>query len=267
MKTYYFQHDCNARNDEKILAVRMKFGMEGYGVYFAILERLQDTEDHTLTKDYNNIAFDLRCQSGIIKGIVEDFGLFKPTDDGKRFYSPRFSEQMKKTEEIKKSLSEAGKNGAKKRWGNAENTTPTPTPLENNSQPIATIFENNSQPIATPTKNDSNKIRLDKNKKENIKEKTAVANFSFIETFSKDFQEIFKDWFAYKSARKNSYKTEHGARLFCENLIKMSDNDAVLARKIVEQSISNNYMGVFPLKQEGSKQYSTQTADFSNITY
>lgn len=30
----YFPHDSNARNDAKILKVRMKYGAEGYGVYF-----------------------------------------------------------------------------------------------------------------------------------------------------------------------------------------------------------------------------------------
>ncbi len=28
---YYFPHDCNARNDPKILALRSVFGAEGYG--------------------------------------------------------------------------------------------------------------------------------------------------------------------------------------------------------------------------------------------
>ena len=44
-KTSYFSHDSNARNDEKILAVRMKYGAEGYGIYFMILERLETLTD------------------------------------------------------------------------------------------------------------------------------------------------------------------------------------------------------------------------------
>ena len=29
---YFFSHDCNARNDPKILALRSVYGAEGYGV-------------------------------------------------------------------------------------------------------------------------------------------------------------------------------------------------------------------------------------------
>lgn len=85
--TSYFSHDSNARNDEKILAVRMKFGMEGYGIYFAILERLRDSADYMSIRDYNVIAFDFRVSAEKVKSIVEDFGLFVFTEDGKYFYS------------------------------------------------------------------------------------------------------------------------------------------------------------------------------------
>ena len=36
--TNYFSHDSNARNDERILLLRMKHGAAGYGVYFMLLE-------------------------------------------------------------------------------------------------------------------------------------------------------------------------------------------------------------------------------------
>ena len=54
-KTSYFSHDSNARNDEKILAVRMRLGAEGYGIYFMLIERLRDESDYTSVKDYNMI--------------------------------------------------------------------------------------------------------------------------------------------------------------------------------------------------------------------
>lgn len=112
----YFSHDSNARNDEKILAVRMRHGAEGYAAFFMILERLRETQDYTSVKDYNSIAFDLRVSAGLVKSVVEDFGLFAFTDNGKRFYSERFSERMKLKDMIQKSRSEAAITAAKKRW-------------------------------------------------------------------------------------------------------------------------------------------------------
>ena len=56
----YFSHDSNARNSDELIPVRMKFGAEGYGVYFMLLERLREEGNYTSIKDYNTIAFDLR---------------------------------------------------------------------------------------------------------------------------------------------------------------------------------------------------------------
>ena len=74
-KTFYFPHDSNARNDDKIIAVRMRHKMEGYGVYFAILERILESSNYMCVKDYNLIAFDLHVSSELIRGIIENFGL------------------------------------------------------------------------------------------------------------------------------------------------------------------------------------------------
>jgi len=115
-KTSYFSHDSNARNDEKILAVRMRHGAEGYGIYFMLLERLRDEADYTSVKDYNMIAFDLRVSAEKVKSVVEDFGLFAFTENSKRFYSESFLERMKLKDEKAKRRSEAGKKGMKERW-------------------------------------------------------------------------------------------------------------------------------------------------------
>ena len=109
--TNYFSHDSNARNDEKLVRLRMKQGAAGYGVYFMILERLREEADYMSAKDYNMIAFDLRVDAAIVKSVVEDFGLFTFTDDGKCFYSESFSRRMLVMEEARSRRSVAGKKG------------------------------------------------------------------------------------------------------------------------------------------------------------
>lgn len=112
----YFPHDSNSRNSDKLLPVRMKYGAEGYGIYFMILERLRDEKNYMSVKDYNVLAFDLRVDAGKVKSIVEDFGLFAFTDDGECFYSEGFNKRMEIKDEKSKKRSEAGKKGAEKRW-------------------------------------------------------------------------------------------------------------------------------------------------------
>ena len=42
-ETFYFSHDYNARNDTKILYMRQELGMEGYGIYWYLIEALADS--------------------------------------------------------------------------------------------------------------------------------------------------------------------------------------------------------------------------------
>ncbi len=95
--------------------MRMKLGWEGYGLYWGIIEILRDRTDHTGSKDYNEIAFELRVSAGLIKQVVEGFGLFTFTEDGKRFYSKRLSQDMDKHARI----SEKRRQAAQERWGDA----------------------------------------------------------------------------------------------------------------------------------------------------
>lgn len=114
--TNYFSHDSNARNDEKLVRLRMRHGAAGYGVYFMLLERLREEADYMSAKDYNMIAFDLRVDAAIVKSVVEDFGLFTFTDDGKCFYSESFTRRMDIKDTLRRQCSEGGKIGMKNRW-------------------------------------------------------------------------------------------------------------------------------------------------------
>jgi len=139
--TSYFPHDSNARNSDKLIRLRMRHKAAGYGVYFMILERLREEPEYTSVKDYNMIAFDLREDASLIKSVVEDFGLFVFTDDGKYFYSESFKQRMEIKDEQSRKKAEAGKKGLEKRWGNSKN--------------IANAIENDSKAIANATGNES----------------------------------------------------------------------------------------------------------------
>lgn len=153
----YFSHDSNARNDVKLIQVRMsKLGASGYGIYWMIIERLREEPNYTSIKDYNAIAFDLRVDTSDVKSVIEDFGLFVFADDGKYFYSESLINRMAIKDAKQSKLSEAGKKGAKKRWGN----------------------DKDSHPIATPSKNDSKKRKVKVNKENISKDDAVVTNTS-----------------------------------------------------------------------------------------
>lgn len=145
MQTSYFPHDSNARNSDKLLPVRMKFGAEGYGIYFMLLERLRDEPTYMSVKDYNMLAFDLRVDAQKIKAVIEDFGLFAFTDDGKCFYSEGFIKRMNIKDSKSKARSEAGKKGAENRWGKEKNGNAIAKPLDKDSNAMAKPYQNDGK--------------------------------------------------------------------------------------------------------------------------
>lgn len=123
-KKIYFSHDCDARNDERVTRLRIRYGAAGYGIYFMLLELLQAAPEYTLETDYKALAFDLRVPACRIKAIVEQSGLFVLIDDGKRFYSERLARDMGEQEKLELRRSEAAQYAAAMRW-DAENGTRT----------------------------------------------------------------------------------------------------------------------------------------------
>ena len=110
----YFSHDSNARNDEKLIRLRIRHKAAGYGVYFMLLEILREKKDFVCLKDYNVIAFELREDAGLIKSVVEDFGLFVFTnrEDGEYFYSESLMRRMEKVDGV----SAVRRAAANRRW-------------------------------------------------------------------------------------------------------------------------------------------------------
>jgi hypothetical protein len=100
------------------------------------------------------------------------------------------------------------------------------------------------------------KIREDKSKGDKRREDNK-ENYDFIE---KDFLETFSTWIKYKSDRKEKYKSIESEKSFYNKLLKLSNNDPVTAFEIVEQSMANNWAGIFELKnnnQNGNQQQNT----------
>ena len=107
---YYFSHDSNARNDQRVMKIRMKYGMEGYGIYFGIIEILREQTDYYLyIRDLKGIAFDLRVEDKIVEDIIKNYELFKI--EGDLFYSRSLKKRLELMDEKKKKRQEAGRLG------------------------------------------------------------------------------------------------------------------------------------------------------------
>lgn len=140
----YFPHDSNARNDERLVNVRMKHGPAGYGVYFMLVERLREDPEYMSVVDYNLIAYDLRIDASLAKSIIRDFGLFAFTVDTERgecFYSESLRQRMARKDEITAKRKAASAIGVSVRQENREKTKTA----ENGNQ-MVTKTQPNGQP-------------------------------------------------------------------------------------------------------------------------
>ena len=163
----YFSHDSNARNSDKLMKVRMKLGAEGYGIFFMLIERLREEEGYKSTIDYDTLAFDLRVDAEKVKQVVENYDLFKFTEDGKYFYSDSFNERMEMMDVRAQQRKSKAKKAAEARWNKQSEDT-------SNAQALPKQCSSNAQALL----NHANKIKLNKiklNKTKINKSKVVVA--------------------------------------------------------------------------------------------
>ena len=127
-KSFYFQHDFNAAQDEKILYLRSKYGMEAYGLYWFFIELLHQSPNSKLKcKLIDGISYQLNIDIDKLLQFYDtciSIELF--VTDGEFYWSQRVLENKEIQDEKRKSKSFAGKKGMEKRWGSSSyNTTIT----------------------------------------------------------------------------------------------------------------------------------------------
>lgn len=86
--TPYFAHDVNAQRDDKIVRLLQTLGWKGYGVYWALIERLHEQKDCALEYNPKGLAWSLHLPEKYLIRVLTEFGLFAFSEDGQTFWSP-----------------------------------------------------------------------------------------------------------------------------------------------------------------------------------
>ena len=114
-ETCYFSHDANAKDDFKIMLLIEELGLEGYGIFWVLIETLREQQNYkyplkllsVLARKYNTTLAKLEV-------VVKNYHLFK-IEDNCFFYSSSLNRRMKKMEEAREQRFIAGKISAAKR--------------------------------------------------------------------------------------------------------------------------------------------------------
>jgi hypothetical protein len=227
----YYLHDTNAMDDEKVTELYMKFGYEGVGLFYVILEKLGKQEKPMKTKV-------LKSQLKIGKRLekcwkfMEEIGIIS-SNNGETFNKQllNFSEKYQiKKEKTREKVAEW-----RKKQDDSENVT-------------------SYVPISNPRKVKLSKVKLNKVKNN----KKVDFDFDFVDI---KFKTVFMDWINYKKARNQMYKTQQSLEACYRNLLKFAIDDPNRARQVIDQSMGNNYDGLFPLREvklNGKSQFEPQ---------
>jgi hypothetical protein len=110
--TFYFPHDYNARNDVKNLFLRQQLGMEGYGIFWFLIESLADSGGELPMKIIPVLSMQMQVPDVKVLAVIKNFELFQVDDEN--FFSSRLNVHL----QMRKTLSEKGKLGVKIREAN-----------------------------------------------------------------------------------------------------------------------------------------------------
>lgn len=114
---HWFKHDNTSLTDQKILALRFKYGMEGYGIFWALMETMhQDSTGYINREAIGGLSIVYGVPIDKLNGIV-DFciktGLLHQCEHGNVF-----SERMKAQKAELAESTTNGRKGAEIRWKN-----------------------------------------------------------------------------------------------------------------------------------------------------
>lgn len=127
---YYFPHFSNARHDRKLKRVIKDLGIEGYGIYFMVLEVLRDQQDFKYPlQDIDLLADEFGTSESKLSVVINNYDLFQ-VDTENNFFSMKQILYMQPYLEKTKRAKEA----ANTRWAKVNSTPNTMLPESGASQ-------------------------------------------------------------------------------------------------------------------------------------
>ena len=178
-------------------------------------------------------------------------------------------EQYNKATSKSNTNSENGKKGAQKRW--RKDSEIIATPLNNDSESIALREDEIKEDNIIEDKEDNNFLLkketkevfseieiLPINNQEQKRKKVAPKKEINLPT---EFIEIWDLWIEYRTAKKiKNYANDKFEQMAIDKLLKFSNNNPIIAKEIINESITNSWTGFFELKtkQTNGEQITTK---------
>lgn len=241
----YFPHDFNARYDRKILRLRKVLGIEGYGIYWMLIETLALQENFSYPlKDIDLLADDFGSSVEKVEAVVRQFELFQIDSDAK-FFSLSLIARMQKYLD----LSEKARRNINIRWEKARK-------LKELQQVDTTVLLPYNDRNTIKEKN----IKEYKIKEDNIRENNKIDFDIFWNLYDKKVgskEKLIKKWNKFSLETQNQilehikvYKESQPDKQYRKNPETYFNNESWKDEVINAKSKSN---GNFEIGGDGSK--------------
>ena len=161
--TLWFRHDYDASDDDKTMVLIEQLGLEGYGIYWVLIEKLRGRKDYKMPFTIiPSLARRYMTTPEKMKTVIMQYGLFQYDDEG-FFYSESLISRMVALDELKQRRAIAGKKAIEARWSRERDTQCIVNEYESYSKRIPNEQQTNTDAIRL----DTDKSRVDKSKEEN----------------------------------------------------------------------------------------------------
>ncbi len=113
---FYFPHDSNAHNDPKVISLRMKHGLEGYGFFWMMIELLRESKDYKCPSDPAFLEISLSLPQATLQALLETCIKVDLLQQNDGFVSSKtFTQRMKLVDRRREALRQAGRRGYEKK--------------------------------------------------------------------------------------------------------------------------------------------------------
>ena len=157
---YYFSHDANSQDDPKCMLLIDQLGMEGYGIFWALIERLRQEKEYKLPfAIVPSLARRWATSKEKVEVVIKNFALFIIIDDC------FFSERLKNSMELK---SLKALESINKRWKNT-----------NEIRTYTNVLQSNTNEL----RNDTIKVKESKVKESKVNNKLIIDSKDIFREF------------------------------------------------------------------------------------
>lgn len=172
--TYYFSHDATANNDPKCVMLIEQLGLEGYGIFWVIIETLREQPDYKYPLTHlGALARRFNTSAEKMKTVVLNYGLFV-IDEAQNFFSLSLNRRM----DMRNAKSEQARKSIQQRWE------------KERTAKLLQLSTNNTDVLRLNNGSITGEVQLKEIKEKEIKENNTPIGFSCDKCFE-DFWKIY----------------------------------------------------------------------------